>query len=142
MNSEYLSHLIYAVAHSRYLVRVSEAEKPAGFVQKFNTWLFGYHGSYIPETVLLRNESTVTCSCYTDWNAFGKVMSTLKESDRAASRALILTFQQIADAAEKNRCPIVINPFGPSSFRLSRELLRELLNSDAYRKEFPKKNAR
>ena len=136
MSSEYLSHLIYAMAHSRYLVRVSEAEKPNTSFQKFSTWLFGYHGNYIPETVMLKNESTLTCSCYTDWNAFGKVLSTLKESDRTSSRALILTFQQIADAAEKNRCPIVINPFGPSPFRLSRELLRELLNNDAYQKEF------
>ena len=140
MSGEYLSHLIYAAAHSRYLVRVNEAEKQVSFFQKLNRWLFGYHGTYIPETVLLKEENIPTCSCYTDWNAFEKGPRSKGDKNRANGKALILTFQQLADAAMKNHCPIVINPFGPSPFRLSRELLTELLNNEVYQKEFPKKN--
>ncbi len=136
MTRDYLGHLVYIAAHCRYLVRVRELPTKETWFSRFSSWLFSSQGYYVPETVSRKDGDNPACACYSDWNAFQKVLQTVSEPERRISRAMIFTFQQIAETALKTNGEIIINPFGPVSFCISTELLKEVTESEAYKKEF------
>ena len=142
MNMDYLAHLIYVAAHCRYLVRVTEVKTRETLSGSFSKWLFGPQGFYIPEVVSRKSDNSRTYACYSDWNAFHCVLKNISEKEQQSSRAMILTFQQIAEAAKKTNADIIINPFGPASFCISNNLLCQTMESEKYQKEFPLQNSK
>lgn len=86
------------------------------------------------------NKGTHAFPVFTHWGAVGKWSNIFDENH--PPRTMILRFPECVDIISKseNNDGIVINPFGPATLHLSKQLVNGIVKSEGYQKEFGKKN--
>lgn len=131
-NSRFMSALIYDLVHGHYLTAAKTDEENArsgDITESMN----GSHSVMFQAVSSSRNPDQSVFPVFTDWEALSRYENVMEDEK---SVILLMDFQQASEMLQKGYEGIVINPFGPASYYLSREYISSIKSLEGYRREF------
>lgn len=130
-NASFIRILNAAAVRLRYLVPAkkapdaqSSADLPDTLVESLQVQFPSVMTKNLPDERVL--------PVFTDWTAFSRYGEMMQEEDAVS---MVMNLRECNKIVEQGYAGVVINPFGPQAFFLSKEYLKEILNIEV------KKNA-
>lgn len=121
---EYNSFFVYLLCHTKYVVPagIMPVEDESGTAQQVR----------FPTLPDLNDASSQILPIFTDWNALSRWEGVFNEEHPEYS--VVVDFWQVVNICKGNG--FVINPFGPMTIVVSAENIRQIVNTDGFKREF------
>lgn len=131
-DNRFMSALIYEIVHGHYLT-AAKCDDPDANSGDITEAMNGSHNVMFQAVSTSRDPDETVFPVFTDWSTLSRYANVMEDEK---SLALIMDFQQASEMLNKGYDGIVINPFGPYPFYLSREYITSIKSLEGYRREF------
>lgn len=131
-DNRFMSALIYEIVHGHYLT-AAKCDDPDANSGDITEAMNGSHNVMFQAVSTSRDPDETVFPVFTDWSTLSRYVNVMEDEK---SLALIMDFQQASEMLNKGYDGIVINPFGPHPFYLSREYIASIKSLEGYRREF------